>query len=84
MQRSPVPHPAAWAMPVNEPQSEADLAIEYFAFMVRAYRKSQVGGALHEMLTGRRLFGSESVSEILVSVLMAELDLKQLPANTPA
>ncbi|MCP5110586.1 MAG: serine/threonine-protein kinase [bacterium] len=42
------------------------------------------GVVLYEMLTGRRLFGGETVSDSLAGVLKAEIDFSTLPAETPA
>ncbi|HEY1343266.1 MAG TPA: protein kinase, partial [Bryobacteraceae bacterium] len=42
------------------------------------------GVVLFEMLTGRRLFGGETVSHTLADVLRAPVDLDELPAGTPA
>jgi Tol biopolymer transport system component len=42
------------------------------------------GVVLWEMLTGQRLFSGETVSHTLADVLRAEIDLKRLPAGTPA
>jgi len=41
------------------------------------------GVLLWEMLTGRVLFGGETVSHTLADVLRAEIDFKKLPAGTP-
>ncbi len=41
------------------------------------------GVVLCEMLTGRRLFEAETVSEILAAVLRADIDLGSLPSDTP-
>ena len=41
------------------------------------------GAVLYEMLTGRRAFGGDEVSEILAHVLMEEPDWNALPAGTP-
>jgi Tol biopolymer transport system component len=41
------------------------------------------GAVLYEMLTGRRAFGGDEVSEILARVLMEEPDWNALPARTP-
>ena len=41
------------------------------------------GAVLYEMLTGRRAFGGDEVSEILAHVLMEEPDWNALPAKTP-
>jgi len=38
---------------------------------------------LFEMLTGERLFASETVPETLAGVIRAEIDLDRLPAGTP-
>ena len=42
------------------------------------------GVVLFEMLTGRRLFDGETVSDVLASVLKSEPDWRALPAATPA
>ncbi|HYB53579.1 MAG TPA: protein kinase [Thermoanaerobaculia bacterium] len=42
------------------------------------------GCVLYEMLTGRRLFEGETVSDTLAAVLRQEIRLDQLPAGTPA
>ncbi len=41
------------------------------------------GVVLHEMLTGRRLFSGETVSDTLAAVLRDEIDLAKLPDSTP-
>jgi len=41
------------------------------------------GVVLHEMLTGRQMYASETVSETLASVLLKEPALDTLPASTP-
>jgi len=41
------------------------------------------GVVLYEMLSGRRLFEAETVSEILAAVLRADIDLGSLPPETP-
>ena len=41
------------------------------------------GVVLYEMLTGQRLFGGETVSHVLASVLKDEPDFSALPAETP-
>ncbi len=42
------------------------------------------GVVLYEMLTGRRLFTGETVSDVLAGVLTTEIDLGKLPVSTPA
>jgi Tol biopolymer transport system component len=42
------------------------------------------GVVLWEMLSGKRLFGGETVSEVLAAVLMREPDWEALPPETPA
>jgi serine/threonine-protein kinase len=42
------------------------------------------GVVLHEMLTGARLFGGETVSDTLAAVLRQDVDLAALPPETPA
>ncbi|MGQ0736949.1 MAG: protein kinase domain-containing protein [Acidobacteriota bacterium] len=41
------------------------------------------GVVLHEMLTGRRLFGSETISDTLANVLKSDVDFSALPPETP-
>ncbi|MDL2718194.1 MAG: serine/threonine-protein kinase, partial [Acidobacteriota bacterium] len=41
------------------------------------------GVVLHEMLTGKRLFAGETVSDTLAAVLRQDVDLAALPAETP-
>jgi serine/threonine-protein kinase len=41
------------------------------------------GVVLHQMLTGRKLFHGDSISETLAAVIMGEPDLDALPPNTP-
>ena len=41
------------------------------------------GVVLYEMLTGRQLFGGETVSDTIAEVLKREFDWKALPAGTP-
>ncbi|HVE66738.1 MAG TPA: serine/threonine-protein kinase, partial [Thermoanaerobaculia bacterium] len=43
-----------------------------------------LGVVLYEMLTGRRLFAGETVSDTLASVLKTDPDWSLLPAETPA
>jgi tRNA A-37 threonylcarbamoyl transferase component Bud32 len=42
------------------------------------------GCLLHECLTGRRLFGGESVGDLMAAVLKGEPDWSRLPASTPS
>ncbi len=42
------------------------------------------GVVLYEMLTGRRLFAADSVSDTLAGVLKSDIDFGALPADTPA
>jgi len=42
-----------------------------------------LGCVLYELLTARRLFGGETVSDTLAAVLRAEIDLPGLPNETP-
>jgi len=42
------------------------------------------GVVLYEMLTARRLFAGETVSDTLAAVLRQDIDLHALPAGTPA
>ncbi len=42
------------------------------------------GAILFEMLTGRRLFEGETVSDVLAGVLRQEIDFESVPAETPS
>ena len=42
------------------------------------------GLVLHEMLTGRRVFEGNEVSDVLAAVLRQDIDFSQLPAGTPS
>ncbi|MCL4819664.1 MAG: protein kinase [Vicinamibacteria bacterium] len=42
------------------------------------------GVVLYEMLTGRRLFAGETVSDVVANVLKGDVDLAALPASAPA
>jgi Tol biopolymer transport system component len=42
------------------------------------------GLVLHEMLTGRRVFDGEEISDVLAAVLRQDIDFTQLPAGTPS
>ncbi len=42
------------------------------------------GVILHELLTGSRLFGADTVSDTVANVLKSQLDQSQLPSDTPA
>jgi serine/threonine-protein kinase len=41
------------------------------------------GAVLYEMLTGRKAFDGETISDVLAAVLMADVDWEALPAQTP-
>jgi serine/threonine protein kinase len=41
------------------------------------------GVVLHEMLTGRRLFAGDEVSDVLAAVLRQDIDWSSLPSDTP-
>jgi Tol biopolymer transport system component len=41
------------------------------------------GCILYEMLTGRRLFGGDTVSDVVAGVLKGDLDLETVPSDTP-
>ena len=41
------------------------------------------GVLLHELLTGKRMFDGETISHTLAAVLRAEVDLEDLPKDTP-
>ncbi|HSG00367.1 MAG TPA: protein kinase [Vicinamibacterales bacterium] len=42
------------------------------------------GCVLYEMLTGRRLFGGDTVTDVIAAVVTREPDWSRLPASTPA
>ncbi len=64
---------AAYMSPEQATGKEADRASDVWAF----------GCVLYEMLTGRRAFQGDSVSEVLANVLKTEPDWARLPADVP-
>jgi len=42
------------------------------------------GVVLHEMITGKRLFEGETVSDVLAAVLRADIDWRSIPASVPS
>ena len=64
---------AAYMSPEQAKGQKADRTADVWAF----------GCVLYEMLTGRRAFEGETVSETLAEVLKTEPDWRRLPAETP-
>ena len=64
---------AAYMSPEQANGKEADSSADVWAF----------GCVLYEMLTGRRAFDGDTVSETIASVLKTEPAWQQLPAETP-
>jgi serine/threonine protein kinase/Tol biopolymer transport system component len=64
---------AAYMAPEQARGKVADRRADIWAF----------GCVLYEMLTGRRAFAGDEVSDVLASVLAREPDLVALPVNTP-
>jgi hypothetical protein len=64
---------AAYMAPEQARGKAVDKRADIFAF----------GAVLYEMLTGRRLFRGETVTDTLASVLTLEPDLQALPSKTP-
>ena len=64
---------AAYMSPEQANGKEADRSADVWAF----------GCVLYEMLTGRRAFDGDTISEILANVLKTEPAWQQLPAETP-
>jgi Tol biopolymer transport system component len=65
---------AAYMSPEQAKAKPVDRRADIWAF----------GCVLYEMLTGRRAFEGETVSDILAAVIRAEPDWSPLPATTPA
>jgi Tol biopolymer transport system component len=65
---------AAYMSPEQVNGNEADRPSDVWAF----------GCVLYEMLTGRPLFGGETIGEILACVLKTDPDWSRLPAETPS
>src|SRR5262245_41319003 len=64
---------AAYMSPEQAAGKASDRRSDIFSF----------GAVLYEMLTGRRAFDGDSVSETLASVLKVDPDWKALPSSTP-
>ena len=64
---------AAYMSPEQAKGKQVDKRADIWAF----------GVLLHELLTGRRAFAGEDVSETLAFVMTRELDGSELPADTP-
>jgi serine/threonine-protein kinase len=64
---------AAYMSPEQAKGKPVDKRADIFAF----------GSVLYELLTGRRAFEGETITETLASILKGEPDWKALPQNTP-
>src|SRR5579864_2979146 len=64
---------AAYMAPEQAKGKSVDTRADIWAF----------GVVLHEMLTGRRLFDAEDISETLAAVLTRDVSLSSLPADIP-
>ena len=64
---------AAYMSPEQAKGRQADKRSDVWAF----------GAVLYEMLTGRRAFGGEDLSDTLAAVLKSEPDWSVLPADVP-
>jgi len=64
---------AAYMSPEQARGSEADRRSDIWSF----------GVVLYEMLTGRQMFGGDTVSDTLAGVLKTDPDWSKLPAETP-
>ncbi|MFZ0820798.1 MAG: protein kinase [Candidatus Acidiferrales bacterium] len=65
---------AAYMSPEQARGKSADRRVDIWEF----------GCVLYEMLTGKKAFGGETVSDTLAAVIRAEPDWSALPSNTPA
>jgi serine/threonine-protein kinase len=73
-QRGVILGTAAYMSPEQAKGREADKRSDIWAF----------GCVLYEMLSGRRAFGGEDVSETMAAVIRADPDWNVLPAETPS
>jgi len=64
---------AAYMSPEQAKGKPVDKRADIFAF----------GAVLYELLTGKRAFGGETITETLASILKSEPDWEKLPGNTP-
>jgi eukaryotic-like serine/threonine-protein kinase len=79
---------------ISRRMTEAGLILGTAAYMapeqargVAVDRRADIwafGVVFHELLTGRRLFGGDTVSDVLAAVLRQDVELAGLPAGTPA
>jgi Tol biopolymer transport system component/predicted Ser/Thr protein kinase len=65
---------AGYMSPERARGSAADRRADIWAF----------GVVLYEMLTGKQMFGGETISDTLAAVLRADVDLTKMPAGVPA
>jgi Tol biopolymer transport system component len=65
---------AAYMAPEQARGKKVDRRADIWAF----------GVVLWEMLTGRKLFEGETVTDVLAAVVRQEIDLDELPRNTPS
>jgi eukaryotic-like serine/threonine-protein kinase len=65
---------AAYMSPEQAKGQRVDRRCDIWAF----------GCVVYEMLTGRKAFGGETISDVLASVIRAEPDWDALPATTPS
>ena len=78
----------------GEPGTEMGIILGTAAYMAPEQAKGKAvdrradiwafGVVLHEMLTGRRLFDAEDISETLAAVLTRDVNATPLPADAPA
>ena len=91
--RSPTLTAAAFARGYGEPGTQMGMIIGTAAYMAPEQAKGKAvnkradiwafGVVLYEMLTGKRAFEGDDVSEVMASVLKSEPDWRAVPDDTP-
>ena len=92
--RSPTMTAAAFAQAAGGPGTQVGMIIGTAAYMAPEQARGRAvdrradiwafGVIVFEMLTGKRAFEGDDISEVLASVLKTEPDLTALPVETPA